>query len=152
MFSVPSLNSIAHRIYGNAIHITGDVSIVYITGDVCKRLYTTGARSPHTPPEGNPDNSWNMSAWAMAIMAAIVEPKRSSLPGVMGPSKILCNVYIGDVYTHKYIVTLTDSQEGKPTEIRLVGMQNPMRDKDEGTYRGEGTTTVTTACPEDHRG
>ena len=30
-----------------------------------------------------------------------------------------------------------------------VGMLNPMRDKNEGTYRGEGTTPVTTACPED---
>ena len=28
-------------------------------------------------------------------------------------------------------------------------MLNPMRDKNEGTYRGEGTTPVTTACPED---
>ena len=26
---------------------------------------------------------------------------------------------------------------------------SPMRDKIEGTYRGEGTTPVTTACPED---
>ena len=33
---------------------------------------------------------------------------------------------------------------------RVVGMLNPMRDKNEGTYRGgEGTTPVTTACPED---
>ena len=31
---------------------------------------------------------------------------------------------------------------------RAVGMLNPMRDKIEGTYRGEGTTPVTTACPE----
>ena len=36
---------------------------------------------------------------------------------------------------------------------RAVGMLNPMRDKNEGTYRGgEGTTPVTTACPEDRRG
>ena len=33
---------------------------------------------------------------------------------------------------------------------RAVGMLNPMRDKNEGTYRGgEGTTPVSTACPED---
>ena len=33
---------------------------------------------------------------------------------------------------------------------RAVGMLSPMRDKNEGTYRGgEGTTPVTTACPED---
>ena len=33
---------------------------------------------------------------------------------------------------------------------RALGMLNPMRDKTEGTYRGgEGTTPVTTACPED---
>ena len=33
---------------------------------------------------------------------------------------------------------------------RAVGMLNPMHDKIEGTYRGgEGTTPVTTACPED---
>ena len=33
---------------------------------------------------------------------------------------------------------------------REVGMLNPMRDKIEGTYRGgEGTTPMTTACPED---
>ena len=33
---------------------------------------------------------------------------------------------------------------------RAVGMLNPMRDKNKGTYRrGEGTTLVTTACPED---
>ena len=33
---------------------------------------------------------------------------------------------------------------------RAVGMLNPMRDKNEGTYRGgEGTKPVTTACPED---
>ena len=32
-------------------------------------------------------------------------------------------------------------------------MLNPMRDKNEGTYRGgEGTTPVTTACPEDRWG
>ena len=31
-----------------------------------------------------------------------------------------------------------------------VGMLNPVRDKNEGTYRwGEGTTPVTTACPQD---
>ena len=33
---------------------------------------------------------------------------------------------------------------------RAVGLLNPMRDKIEGTHRGgEGTTPVTTACPED---
>ena len=33
---------------------------------------------------------------------------------------------------------------------RAMGMLNPMRDKNEGMYRGrEGTTPVTTACPED---
>ena len=32
---------------------------------------------------------------------------------------------------------------------RAVGMLNPIRDKDEITYRGEGTTPVTTACSED---
>ena len=33
---------------------------------------------------------------------------------------------------------------------RAVGMLNPMRDKNEGTYQGgEGTTPVTTARPED---
>ena len=33
---------------------------------------------------------------------------------------------------------------------RAVGMLNPMRDKNEGTYRGgKGTTPVTTACPKD---
>ena len=33
---------------------------------------------------------------------------------------------------------------------RAVGMLTPMRDKNGGTYRGgEGTTPVTTACPED---
>ena len=32
---------------------------------------------------------------------------------------------------------------------RAVGMLNPMRDKTEGAYQGEGTTPVTTACPED---
>ena len=32
---------------------------------------------------------------------------------------------------------------------RAVGMLNPMRDKNEGTYRGgDGTTPVNTACPE----
>ena len=32
---------------------------------------------------------------------------------------------------------------------RAVGMLKPMRDKNEGTYRGgEGTTPETTACPE----
>ena len=32
---------------------------------------------------------------------------------------------------------------------QAVGTLNPMRDKNEGTYRGEeGTTPVTTACPE----
>ena len=32
---------------------------------------------------------------------------------------------------------------------RAVGMLNPVRDKNEGTYRGgEGTTPVTTACLE----
>ena len=36
---------------------------------------------------------------------------------------------------------------------RAVGMLNRMRDKSEGTYRGgEGTTPVTTACPEDRGG
>jgi len=32
---------------------------------------------------------------------------------------------------------------------RAVGMLNPMRDKNEGKYRVERTTPVTTACPED---
>ena len=32
---------------------------------------------------------------------------------------------------------------------RSAGMLNPMRDTNEGTYRGEGTTPVTTACPDD---
>ena len=33
---------------------------------------------------------------------------------------------------------------------RIVGMLSPIRDKNEGTYRGgEGTTQVTTACSED---
>ena len=33
---------------------------------------------------------------------------------------------------------------------RAVGMLNPMRDKNEGTYRGgEGTTPVTAVSPED---
>ena len=33
---------------------------------------------------------------------------------------------------------------------RPVGMPNPTHDKNKGTYRGgEGTTSVTTACPED---
>ena len=33
---------------------------------------------------------------------------------------------------------------------RAVGMLNPMRDKNQGTYwGGEGATPVTTACPED---
>ena len=32
---------------------------------------------------------------------------------------------------------------------RAVGMENPMRDINEGAYREEGTTPVTTACPED---
>ena len=31
-------------------------------------------------------------------------------------------------------------------------MLNPTRDKNDGTYRGGGTTSVTTACPEDRRG
>ena len=31
---------------------------------------------------------------------------------------------------------------------RAAGMLNPMRDKNEGTYRGgEGATPVTTVCP-----
>ena len=35
---------------------------------------------------------------------------------------------------------------------RAVGMLNPMRNKNEGTYRGgEGTTPVITACPEDRQ-
>ena len=35
---------------------------------------------------------------------------------------------------------------------RAAGMLNPMRGKHEGTYRGEeGTTPVTTACPEEDR-
>ena len=31
-------------------------------------------------------------------------------------------------------------------------MLNPTRDYNEGTYRAEGTTPATTACPEDRRG
>ena len=35
---------------------------------------------------------------------------------------------------------------------RVAGMLNPMRDKNEGTYRGRGgTTPVTTAFPEENR-
>ena len=35
---------------------------------------------------------------------------------------------------------------------RAVGMLSPMREKNEGTYReAEGTTPVTTACPEEDR-
>ena len=43
---------------------------------------------------GGPENSWSMSQWARAIVEAIVEPKRSSLPRVMGPSKILCDIFV----------------------------------------------------------
>ena len=50
-----------------------------------------------------------------------------------------------------------DEQKARERELatfdenrRAVGMLNPMCDKNEGTYRGEeGTTPVTTACPED---
>ena len=36
---------------------------------------------------------------------------------------------------------------------RAVVMLNPMGDKIKGTYRGgEGTTPLTTVCPEDRRG
>ena len=35
---------------------------------------------------------------------------------------------------------------------RAVGMPNPMCDQTYGTYRGgEGTTPVTSACPQEHR-
>ena len=49
-----------------------------------------------------------------------------------------------------------DSRKARERELakfdenrRAVGMLNPLRDKNEGTYRGgEGTTSVTTACLE----
>ena len=39
--------------------------------------------------------------------------------------------------------------DGNRGAVRVL---NPMRDKNEGTYRGEkGTTPVTTSCPEEAR-
>ena len=54
--------------------------------------YIHQRRSFAAHTSGGLENSWSMSAWARAIMEAIVEPKRSSLPGVMGPSKIMCDM------------------------------------------------------------
>ena len=60
------------------------------------RIYTSAyihhRRSFAVHTSGGPENSWSMSAWARAIMEAIVEPKRSSLPGDMGPSKKMCDM------------------------------------------------------------
>ena len=60
--------------------------VVYTSAYIHHRRSFAG----HT--SGDPDNSWSMSAWARAIMEAIVEPKWSSPPRVMGPSKILCDM------------------------------------------------------------
>ena len=46
-----------------------------------------------------------MSAWAGDILEAIVEPKRSSIPRVMGPSKILCDMWTGGVHGHVPLYT-----------------------------------------------
>ena len=63
-------------------------------------------------------------------------------------------------YSYKFVGTFScaqiDSRKARERELakfdenrRAVGMLNPMRDKNEGTYRGaEGTTPVATACPE----
>ena len=68
--------------------------------------YIHHRRSFAAHTSGGPENSWSMSAlWPRAIMAAIVEPKRSSLPRVMGPSKILCDMYTCDVYSHNSLCT-----------------------------------------------
>ena len=67
-------------------------------------------------------------------------------------------------FTLSYVGTFScikiDLQKARERELatfddnrRAVGMLNPMRDKSEITYRGgEGTTPVTTACPEEFWG
>ena len=45
-----------------------------------------------TNTSGGPENSWSMSTWTRAIMEAMVEPKRPSIPGVSDPSEISCDV------------------------------------------------------------
>ena len=49
---------------------------------------------------GGLENIWSMSAWARAIMEAVVEPKRSSLPRVVAPSEILGDMQTGDLCCH----------------------------------------------------
>ena len=61
------------------------LSVIYTTGGVYKRLYTPPVvyisayihyrRSFAAHTSGGPENSWSTSAWAGALMQAIVEPK-----------------------------------------------------------------------------
>ena len=83
---------------------------ILVPGYTSPVMYTSAyihhRRSFAAHTSGGPENSWSMSAlWPRAIMAAIVEPKRSSLPRVLGPSKILCDMYTCDVYSHNSLCT-----------------------------------------------
>ena len=83
------------------VHLLYTPPVVYISAYVHHR------RSFAAQTSGGPENSWSMSIWAGAIMEAIVEPKRSSIPRVMAPLKCcaICRpvVYIATYpYTPEY--------------------------------------------------
>ena len=68
----------------------------------------------------------------------------------------MCIVLVGVSLLHKKV----DCGKARERELatfdenrRAVGMLNPVRDENEGTYRGgEGMTPATTTCPEDRGG
>ena len=68
------------------------VYLLYTPPVVYISAYVHHRRSFAAHTSGGPVNSWSMSAWAGAILDAIVEPKRSSIPRVMGLSKLLCDI------------------------------------------------------------
>ena len=74
--------------FRNSFTIGNAIPIHYIHHRWCI-YYIDPRRSFAAHTSGGPENSWSMSTWATAIMEAIVEPKRSSIPRVTGLSKIL---------------------------------------------------------------
>ena len=58
----------------------------------CTSPYIHHRRSLFAQISDGKGNSRSMLALARAVMEAIVEPKRASIPGVMCPSKTLWNI------------------------------------------------------------